>query len=78
MTIVGTINTKEQIVLAIAKLRQEWQEAALDGESLVQVKGSVGLILADLVKALELSSIECAEALGVELANELQVRQPVR
>jgi hypothetical protein len=66
-----TISTRTQIIGAISKLREEWQEIA-DGASLVELKGSVGLLLADLALALGLSPDEQVQVLGEKLANELQ------
>ena len=66
-----TISTRTQIIGAISKLQEEWQEIA-DGASLVELKGSVGLLLADLALALGLSPDEQVQALGEKLANELQ------
>ena len=51
-------------------MRQEWEEAA-DGESLLSTKGSVGHILADVTKALDLSEDERLEVLGANLYVDL-------
>jgi hypothetical protein len=54
----------------LTRMRQEWEEAA-DGESLLSTKGSVGHILADVTKALELSEDERLEVLGANLYVDL-------
>ena len=77
MTTHPCITTHAQIVAAVAKIRDEWQWAA-DGIDLIELKGSVGLLLDDLVSALDLSPEEQVEALGEELATELQGALPVR
>ncbi len=60
-----------QIVDAIAKIRQEWEQAA-NGESLTDISGSVGLLLADLVSAMGLTPDEQVQALGIDLYSETQ------
>jgi len=44
---------QQEIIQALATLRQEWEEAA-DGKSLELVEGSVGLILDDVMHAIGL------------------------
>ena len=56
---------------ALAKIRKEWELTA-DGESLVDVEASVGLLLADIVVALGLPPVEIVQVLGAKLAGELQ------
>ena len=55
---------------ALRRIRQEWQEAA-DGQSLLVVKSSVGLLLADICEALCLDKQERKDVLGEELLTEL-------
>ena len=66
-----TIITRTRIIDALAKLRQEWQQA-VEGQSLVCVNASVGLMLADFVMAIGLTKDEQVQALGEDLVNELQ------
>ena len=65
------IITRHQIIDALAKVRQEWEQAA-SGDCLIDVKGSVGLLLADLVVAIGLEPSEQVEALGADLVDEMQ------
>jgi len=65
------IITRNRVVNALANIRQEWGQAA-NGESLIEVKGSVGLLLADLVMAIDLNPAEQVEVLGADLVEELQ------
>ena len=46
---------RSDVVDSLALLRQEWQ-ASTDGESLIDVQASVGLLLGDVVMMLGLSS----------------------
>jgi hypothetical protein len=60
-----------QVVHALANLRREWQSAA--GESsLLTIRGSVGLILADLVRELGMPAETQIEILGADLFQEVQ------
>lgn len=62
---------RDQAIAGIATIRQEWQDTA-GGESLLDMQGSVGLLLADLTQAIGLTPEETTQALGVVLANELE------
>lgn len=62
--------SKLQTVSALAKLREEWQQAA-EGTSLLEMEANVGLMLADLVNSLGLSVHEQTLVLGAELFNEV-------
>ncbi len=66
-----TFIPRSDVINALTKLRQEFEEAA-DDESLVDVEANVGLLLADLAVAIGLTPAEQAQALGAELVNELQ------
>ncbi len=59
------------IIHALARVRQEWQNAA-QGDSLLSIEGNVGLILADLVSGLDLSTEAQIEVLGADLFREVQ------
>ena len=54
---------------AMIRLRQEWEEASEDG--LRNAKGSVGLMLADVTRALELSPDQQVDVLGATLYVDL-------
>lgn len=53
----------------LSTLRQEW-EASAEGESLIRVSGSVGLILFDVATKLGLTAEEQALVLGDQLFQE--------
>lgn len=63
--------SQDQVVLALARIRQEWEIAA-QGKSLIQVEASVGLLLADLVMALGFPPVERVQVLGQGLVDDLQ------
>ena len=60
-----------QLVTALTRIRQDWQEAT-SGESLLEVEGNMGMLLADLINNVGLSIDEQAQVLGTELFQELQ------
>lgn len=61
---------RTRIVLALAQLREEWQQAT-QGGSLLKVETPVGLLFADVADRLELSSQERYVFLGGKLINEV-------
>ncbi len=62
---------REQVVNALAQLREIWEAIAADeGCSLVDITGSVGLILGDIVMLLNLSSMEQEMILGNQLRKD--------
>jgi hypothetical protein len=61
--------SRTQIVQELADFRREWQKAA-QGQSLIDVEVSVGLILIDIADRLRLSSQERHAMLGGKLINE--------
>ena len=61
---------RTRLVLALAELRQEWQQATRGG-SLLKVETPVGLLLADIADKLELTSQERHVFLGGRLINEV-------
>ena len=63
-------SNRTRIVLALAELRQEWQQATKGG-SLLKVETPVGLLLADIADKLELTSEERHVFLGGRLINEV-------
>ena len=66
-----TFMPRGDVVAAIGHLRTEWEEGA-DGESLVDTKTSIGLLLADLAATLNFTPAEQVQALGQNLVNKLQ------
>ena len=60
-----------QLVNALTRIRQEWQDAT-SGESLLEVEGNMGMLLADLVNNVGLSIDEQVQVLGTELFQEMQ------
>ena len=63
-------SSRTRILLALAELRQEWQQATKGG-SLLKVETPVGLLLADIADKLELTSQERHVFLGGRLINEV-------
>jgi hypothetical protein len=72
-----TIPERTRIVLALASLREEWQ-AAVNGGSLLKVETPVGLLFADIVEKLELTSQERHVILGGRLINEVDALRETR
>lgn len=62
---------RTRIILALAQLREEWQQATKGG-SLLKVETPVGLLLADIADRLELASQERHVFLGGRLINEVE------
>lgn len=60
---VTRILDREQAIDGLTQLRQEWQETA-NGRPLVDVQGSVGLILTDVITAIGLLPEEAVLILG--------------
>lgn len=71
--------TRFEFVTTLSHIRQEWQAAA-DGNSLLEVEGNMGMLLADLINGISLSTSEQIQILGAELYQEMQdfLRSPVR
>ena len=66
-----TPNSHAKALAVLANFRQEWQQAAGD-KSLLEIEGSIGMVLADLVNAFGLSRHEQLVVLGPELLEEMQ------
>jgi len=64
-------NQQLHLIGTLANLRKEWQTAA-GNASLLSMRGSVGLILADLVNGLGLPTDIQIEILGADLFQEVQ------
>lgn len=67
---------RDQAISGIARVRQEWEELA-GSESLIKVNGSIGFILADIVKALGLNGEDEILTLGSNLAQEIMTIQTI-
>jgi hypothetical protein len=65
-----SLKDRTKIVMSLAELRMEWQDAA-NGGSLLKVEAPVGLILADIADGLGLSEQERYAFLGGRLLNEV-------
>jgi hypothetical protein len=74
LTLEGTTDYKPsyraQIVQSLADFRREWQKL-VDGQSLVDVQASVGLLFADIADRLDLSPQERHVLLGGKLINQV-------
>jgi len=62
--------TRAQVLESLVGLRQDWEKAA-NGESLLHIEGSVGLILHDFAAILNLTLEEWKLLLGASLSEEL-------
>jgi hypothetical protein len=71
------ISERTRMLLALAEFRKSWQEA-VNGGSLLKVESPVGLVLADIVDRLELSSQERHAVLGGRLINEVDATRETR
>lgn len=63
-------NGRFQALVNLEHLRREWEDAS-DGQSLMDVQTSVGMLLADVVGALELEREEMQQVLGDDLYPEV-------
>ena len=68
---------RTRLILALARLREEWQQATKGG-SLLKVESPVGLLLADIAERLELTSQERHVFLGGRLINEVDAHMEER
>ena len=62
--------TRAQMLDSLKSLRQDWEKAA-NGESLLHIEGSVGLILHDFAAKLNFTAEERQFLLGVSLSEDL-------
>jgi hypothetical protein len=65
-----SLKDRTKIVMGLAELRMEWQDAA-NGGSLLKVEAPVGLLLSDIADRLNLSEQERYAFLGGRLMNEV-------
>jgi hypothetical protein len=63
--------TRSSVVDVLAQLRKDW-ETAVEEADLVDVQGSIGLLLLDIVIGLKLKPFEQIQVLGAKLHAELQ------
>jgi hypothetical protein len=66
VTPAATPTVRESVIENLATLRQEW-EAAAEGDSLLDISASVGLMLLDVAARLGLTPAERAFLLGERL-----------
>ena len=68
-----------QFITALSHIRQEWQDA-VEGKSLIEVEGNMGMLLADLINGIGLGTSEQVQVLGKDLFQEMQdfLRSPIR
>lgn len=66
----NSMRDRTRMVLALAQFRDEWQKI-VNGRSLLKVETPVGLLLADIVDRLELTTQERHVVLGGKLINEV-------
>jgi len=59
------------VIASLIGIREEWEVAA-EGQSLVNTKGSVGLLMFDLVSAIGLTQEEKTQVLGDQLLGDVQ------
>lgn len=61
---------RAQVVQSLGDFRRQWQQM-VDGQNLIDVKASVGLMFSDIADRLELSSQERHAMLGGQLINQI-------
>jgi hypothetical protein len=64
------LSDRTRLILALAQLREEWQET-VNGGSLLKVETPIGLLLADIADKLDLTPQERHVFLGGRLINEV-------
>ena len=65
------VTPRFQLVTTLSHIRQEWQDAA-NGNSLIEVEGNMGMLLADLINGIGLRTSEQIQILGTDLYQEMQ------
>jgi len=65
------VTPRFQLVTTLSRIRQEWQDAA-NGNSLIEVEGNMGMLLADLINGIGLRTSEQIQILGTDLYQEMQ------
>jgi hypothetical protein len=69
-TIITSSLSRPEMIYVLAQIREEWQQA-VGNRSLVSAETSVGLLLADVVKTVELMNQEQRTILGEKLFLEV-------
>ncbi len=69
-TIITSSLSRPEMIYVLAQIREEWQQA-VGNRSLVSAETSVGLLLADVVKTVELMNEEQRTILGEKLFLEV-------
>lgn len=74
-----TSTPRVQLIDSLARIRQEWQGVAGEN-SLLEVEGNMGMLLADLINGVGLQIDEQARVLGPDLFREMQdfLRSPIK
>ena len=67
-----TVIPRSHLINVFAKIREEWEEAA-DSSSLIDMNASVGMLLADMVVSIGLTTSEQEEVFGSDLARDLEL-----
>ena len=62
---------RSHVLQGLIEIREGWEEAA-EGDSLVDIRGSVGLLFVDFVGAIGLTKQEKEQVLGTKLSCALQ------
>ena len=74
LTLEGTadyqLSYRAEVIQSLGEFRREWQQM-VDGQNLVDVQASVGLLFADIADRLELNPQERHVMLGGKLINQV-------
>ena len=65
------LSPRTQLISTLSRIRHEWQDAA-GSNSLVEVDGNMGMLLADLINGIDLGTTEQVQVLGADLYQELK------
>ncbi len=67
------LTDKASVLETLSVLRQEWEQAA-EGNSLIDIPASVGLLLFDVTARMGLTQAEQSQVLGDQLFREVLVK----
>jgi hypothetical protein len=62
---------RTQLISTLSRIRLEWQDA-VGSNSLIEVDGNMGMLLADLINGIDLGTTEQVQVLGTDLYQELK------
>lgn len=62
--------SKSSAITALREMRIEWQETT-EEDNLLEVEASVGLLIADVLRALQLTPDEAITVLGIDLFEQV-------